>query len=108
MKRFLALLLVTMPVFAFAQVSPVTITPAKLSRYINNGTTLSFVASGVSALDDCASLLEFREARNGSVQILEILCTEGEEARFARLTFIRVSDERGRISLSPFRMEFLP
>ena len=101
----LALLLTATPLAA--QLSPEARQPARLARYAESGATLSFVASAVSALDDCTAPLEFRERRVDSVQILEILCQEGNETRFARLTFVRVSED-GRIRLRPFRMEFLP
>ncbi|NOX40109.1 MAG: LarC family nickel insertion protein [Alphaproteobacteria bacterium] len=91
-----------------AQISPSTITPADLRKYVSSSITLSFMATGVSALDDCATPLEFREGRKGALQILEILCTSEAEPRFARLTFIRYTTETGTIGLSPFRIEFLP
>lgn len=109
MRCALALIpLLAAPLPLAAQLSPEARQPARLSRYAESGATLSFVASAVSALDDCAAALEFRERRVDAVRILEILCQEGGETRFVRLTFVRVSDGRGRIRLRPFRMEFLP
>jgi len=93
---------------AQAQVSPVATDPADFRLYAANGASLAFVASGVSALDDCAQPLDFRESRRGSVQILEIICPGGKRPRFARLTFVRVKSARGVVGLSPFRVEFLP
>jgi hypothetical protein len=92
----------------FAQIGPTTITPADLRKYVSNSMTLSFMATGVAALNDCATPLEFREGRKGALQILEILCTSEAEPRFARLTFVRFKTETGKPALSPFRIEFLP
>lgn len=108
MKTVLALALLLAATPLAAQLAPEARQPARLARYAESGATLSFVASAVSVLDDCATPLEFRERRIDAVQILEILCPAGDETRFARLTFTRLADETGRIRLRPFRMEFLP
>ncbi len=91
-----------------AQVSPITVKPARLARYMGNGGTLSFVASAVSTLGDCLAPLEFRELRRDALQILEIICTDEVETRFARLTFMRVQSKGRPVKLIPFRIEFLP
>ncbi len=103
-----SLIAASMVLPALAQISPTTITPADLRKYVSSSITLSFMATGVSALDDCATPLEFREARKGALQILEILCTSEDEPRFARLTFVRYKSQSGAQALSPFRIEFLP
>jgi len=79
-----------------------------LGKYLQSGSAASFVSAGVSAFDDCTVPLEFRETQKQALQILEILCTGGTEDRFARLTFIRLTDAQGRAGLSPFRIEFIP
>jgi len=91
-----------------AQISPAAKKTAELLKYVRSATSLSFMASGVAALDDCTRPLEFREMRKGALQILEILCPNGDEARFARLTYVRYVSETGQARLSPFRIEFLP
>jgi len=93
---------------ATAQMRPLTTSPARLERYAVTGAALAFVASAVARLDDCAAPLEFQEKDRGSVQILEIICDQGDEPRFARLTFVRVKSTGNRLTLTPFRMEFLP
>ncbi len=91
-----------------AQLGQITTRPAKLARYANDGATLGFVAAAVTELGACARALEFSELSRGSVQILEIICQEGEDTRLARLTFIRISAPGKVISYRPFRVEFLP
>jgi len=93
---------------ANAQLGQITTRPAKLAHYANDGATLGFVAAAVTELGACARPLEFSELSRGSVQILEIICEEGEDTRFARLTFIRVNEPGKVTSFRPFRMEFLP
>ncbi len=96
------------PAATIAQIGPVTRRPADLRKYVGKASSLSFMAAGVGALDDCQQPLEFREAQKGTLQILEIICRAGDEPRFARLTFVRYTSATGRLQLSPFRIEFLP
>lgn len=93
---------------AAAQPSQIATHPANLTRYANDGATLGFVATAVTALGECAQPLDYYELSRNAVQILEITCDAGDESRFARLTFIRLSAPGKRVSYRPFRMEFLP
>ncbi|MFQ5438035.1 MAG: hypothetical protein ACE5DK_04300 [Paracoccaceae bacterium] len=93
---------------ALAQVGPMAVQSANLESYAQHGAALGFVATAITGLGNCPAPLEFRDVRRGSVQILEITCPAGAETRFARLTFVRVPDGDGAVTLRPFRIEFLP
>ena len=93
---------------AQAQLHPLARDPAQLATYGQSAAAMSFIASAVAGLGSCDGTLEFRDRPSDGVKILEIVCPGGEEPRFARLTFIRLKGEDGRVSLRPFRIEFLP
>ncbi len=102
------LLVILLPVAARAQLHPLASAPADLRNYVANATALSFMAAAVAELDDCRVPLEFREVRRDALQVLEIICAQGDEPRFARLTYLRVRQPDRRLRLIPFRIEFLP
>jgi len=93
---------------AQAQLHPFARDPAQLETYGQSAAAISFIAAAVAELDSCDAPLIFRDRPSDGLIIMEIICPGGDEPRFARLTFIRLKGEDGRMSLRPFRIEFLP
>ncbi len=76
------------------------------SAYARHASSLAFVTSGLSMVDDCAVPLQFEESSENGLRVLMIFCREEENAAMARLTFYEGSSDP--VWLTPWKIELIP